>query len=242
MEQPTIRFQLAEFVKSAVKPNDYPPPTYPEIAVAGRSNVGKSSLLNSLFHRKSLVQVSSTPGRTRLINFFLLDQKLMLVDLPGYGYAKISESVRREWQPMIERYITKRSSLTACLHLLDIRHLPTQDDIDLWFWFRHLGIDTIPILTKADKLSQNQRLTQIHKIAKALDSPPQAFIPYSAKDHLGRDSLQAAIHGFFWHALAIAAAAEKEEAAAATAAEKVAATATPETSAGSASAEKEEAT
>ncbi len=195
-----LPFKHVHFVKSAVQPKSYPPPIFPEVAVAGRSNVGKSSLLNSLFQRKALVKVSKTPGRTQLINFFELDRQVMLVDLPGYGFAQVPDAVRRQWQPMIDRYLTKREVLVACLFLLDIRRMPSQEDLELWEWLQHFEMDVIPVLTKADKLSNQQQQKQLHLIAEALDAPHQALVLTSAKDHKGRDRLRVMLRAYGWQA------------------------------------------
>jgi|GEM_PF-225499 len=195
-----LPFHHVQFVKSAVHPKSYPPPIFPEVAVAGRSNVGKSSLLNSLFQRKSLVKVSKTPGRTQLLNFFEVDRQLMLVDLPGYGFAQVPDAVRRQWQPMIDRYLNKREVLVACLFLLDIRRLPSEEDLELWEWLQHFEMDVIPVLTKADKLSSQQQQKQLHQIAEALDAPQQGLVVTSAKDHKGRDRLRTMLRAYGWQA------------------------------------------
>jgi GTP-binding protein len=195
-----INFATAEFVKSATKPSHYPEPIYPEIAVLGRSNVGKSSLMNSLFNRRSLVKVSRTPGRTQLINFFSVDDQAYVVDLPGYGYAKVPARIKRQWRPMIESYLTKRENLLGCLYLLDIRRLPTEDDINMWEWLRHFDLHTMPVLTKADKLSSQQRRNQSMKIANLLNVPLEALVITSSKTHAGRDKLRKVIQAVCWSA------------------------------------------
>ncbi|MCB9639200.1 MAG: YihA family ribosome biogenesis GTP-binding protein [Myxococcales bacterium] len=195
-----LPFKHVHFVKSAVLPKGYPDAVLPEVAVAGRSNVGKSSLMNSLFNRKSLVKVSKTPGRTQLINFFEVDHQMGVVDLPGYGFAQVPDAVKRQWQPMIERYLTKREVLVACLFLLDIRRIPSEEDLELWDWLLHFEMDTIPILTKADKLSSQQQQKQVHLIAEALDMPHQGLLVTSAKDHKGRDRLRAMMRAYGWQA------------------------------------------
>ncbi len=124
----------AEFVTSAVRPQQYPPADLPEFAFAGRSNVGKSSLINTLVSRKKLVLTSSSPGKTRLINFFRVNDALMFVDLPGYGYARVSEDERRKWRPMIEKYLSGRENLKAVVVILDIRRTPNEEDAQLLHW------------------------------------------------------------------------------------------------------------
>lgn len=196
--EPVVRFSQASFVKSAVKPHQYPESPLPEVAVVGRSNVGKSSLLNSLCQRKGLVQVSRTPGRTRLINFFNVNDQLMLVDLPGYGFAKVPTVMKREWQPMIESYLTGRPNLVACLLLLDIRRLPSEEDLNIWDWLRHFDMTVVPVLTKSDKLSKQQGRNQLLRIANVLGVPAEAMITSSAQQHKGREQLHRLIAGLCW--------------------------------------------
>ncbi|MEM1008317.1 MAG: ribosome biogenesis GTP-binding protein YihA/YsxC [Myxococcota bacterium] len=190
LDGPMLPFHHVSFVKSAVKPQDYPESVWPEIAIVGRSNVGKSSLLNDVLQRKRLAHVSSTPGRTQLINFFNIDHQMLLVDLPGYGFAKVPEAVKRKWRPMIERYLTGRTCLVACLFLLDIRRQPSEEDLQLWSWFEHIGLPFVPVLTKADKLSKSQQFQQTTKIAKALDMPHQGIVVTSAKNHQGKEQMR----------------------------------------------------
>lgn len=201
MSQPEHRINFGEvvFETSATRPEHYPPADLPEIAVIGRSNVGKSSLLNSLFQRHSLVKVSRTPGRTQLLNFFSVDQKLRIVDLPGYGFAKVPESVRRQWRPMIEQYLQTRTSLAACILLLDIRRIPSEDDIDMWDWLQHTEHLTIPIATKSDKLSSQQQQNQLQRIANVLHIPTEGIIRASAKTHAGRDKIREILTSLCWN-------------------------------------------
>jgi GTP-binding protein len=143
----------AEFITSAVKPSQYPEARYPEVAFAGRSNVGKSSLINTLVNRKRLVKTSSTPGRTQLINFFSVNGALSLVDLPGYGYAKVPESVRSKWGPMIETYLKGRETLNAVVLILDVRRTPGIEEKNFIDWLALYHRPAILVVTKADKLS-----------------------------------------------------------------------------------------
>ena len=140
----------------AVRPAQYPAPVMPEIAFAGRSNVGKSSLLNLLTGRKSLARVSGSPGKTRTINFYNIDSKFRIVDLPGYGYAKVSKTTSREWGPMMEDYLQNRQNLLKVVQLVDIRHEPSAQDIQMYDYLRHYGLDGLIVATKADKVSRNQ--------------------------------------------------------------------------------------
>jgi GTP-binding protein len=151
-----MKIRSAEFIKSAVQPNQYPKANLPEIAFAGPSNVGKSSLINVIVNRKKLVQTSSTPGKTRLINFFNINDDLMLVDLPGYGFAKVSEAVKKTWGSMIETYLRERSNLILVIVILDVRRDLSDNDSALIEWLRHYRIHHVFVLTKTDKLSKNE--------------------------------------------------------------------------------------
>ncbi len=184
-----MHVKTAEFIKSAVKPTHYPETVLPEIAFAGRSNVGKSSLINTLVNRKKLVKTSSTPGRTQLINFFNINDAFTLVDLPGYGYAKVPKKVVREWGAMIETFLSTRKTLKGVVFLMDIRRTPGKDEVDLVNWFKHFSIPVILVLTKADKFSKQKQKTHHNKVAKALEMSPDFFIPFSSKSRLGKDKL-----------------------------------------------------
>jgi GTP-binding protein len=179
----------AEFMTSAVRPQQYPAPDLPELAFAGRSNVGKSSLINTLVSRRKLVQTSSVPGKTRLINFFRVNEALMLVDLPGYGYARVSEAERRKWRPMIEQYLSGRESLKAVVVILDIRRTPNEEDAQLLNWLDRREIPSVLIVTKADKLSKTAQAKQRTLIAAALEVEPDELVLFSAKTRQGREEL-----------------------------------------------------
>ena len=179
----------AEFIKSAVKPKDFPPAELPEVAFVGRSNVGKSSLINVLSGRKSLVRTSSTPGRTQLINFFDINGILTLVDLPGYGYAKAPPDVRKQWGPMIETYLAKRENLKAVVLILDIRRIPSDGDLEMLGWLQRYNIPPIIVLTKCDKLSKNERAKQTALISEAINRDKSMMLPFSALSKDGRNGI-----------------------------------------------------
>ena len=183
----------AEFVKSAVKPSQYPPAILPEIAFAGRSNVGKSSLINTLVNRKHLVKTSRTPGRTQLINFFNINEVFTFVDLPGYGYAKVPLSVKKTWGPMIETYLSARKTLKGVVLIMDIRRIPAQEELNFIEWLDQCGLPGILILTKMDKLSKTKQAKQQHSIAETLDVTKDDLILFSAKSRQGKDSVWKAI-------------------------------------------------
>ncbi|MDJ0887972.1 MAG: ribosome biogenesis GTP-binding protein YihA/YsxC [Desulfobacterales bacterium] len=179
----------AEFITSAVKPSQYPPADRPEIAFAGRSNVGKSSLINKLVNRRRLVKTSSTPGRTQLVNFFLINQAFRFVDLPGYGYAKVPAGVKRQWGAMIETYLTQRPCLRGLILIVDIRRTPGREEDDLLHWLDHHGIACRLVATKADKLSRNRQVRPLRTIAAKLGIADKALVLFSAKSGLGQDAV-----------------------------------------------------
>ncbi len=188
-----MKITSAEFVTSATRPSQYPNIALPEIAFAGRSNVGKSSLINTLVNRKHLVKTSATPGRTQLINFFDINRRMGFVDLPGYGYAKVPVSVRKKWGPMIESYLSDRESLRAVVVIMDIRRIPRQEELNLLAWLKHYAIASILVLTKTDKLSKNKQAHQQDLIARTLERPIKDVILFSAKTRRGRDDVWNAI-------------------------------------------------
>ena len=179
-----------EFLVSAFKEAQYPPPDRPEIAFAGRSNVGKSSLINALVNRKKLARTSSTPGRTQAINFFRFGTTLYLVDLPGYGFARVPVRVKKSWQQMVETYLKARETLKAVVVIIDIRREPATGDMDLIHWLRHYQIHPIVVLTKADKVSRQKARTQKESIERKF-SPilPEGPVIFSAKTRQGRDEI-----------------------------------------------------
>lgn len=179
----------AKFICSAVKPEHYPPADLPEVAFAGRSNVGKSSLINKIVNRKKLVRTSKIPGRTQLINFFEINGIWRFVDLPGYGYAKVPAEVQRHWRPMVERYLTTRVNMRGMVWLLDIRRQASKEDLILWDWLQAQQVKVIIVITKADKLSKNKRHKQAASIAKSLGRKAQELIQFSAISGEGKDEI-----------------------------------------------------
>ena len=174
----------------AVAPSGYPDSGLPEIAFVGRSNVGKSSLINALINRKALARVSKQPGKTRTINFYNIESHLYFVDLPGYGYAKASKSELAKWGPMIEGYLKKREQLKCIVQLLDIRHPPSALDLQMHEWLRHYNFKMIFVLTKLDKIKRSQVDKHIKIIRTALNlSTGDVFLPFSSETKQGRDEL-----------------------------------------------------
>jgi GTP-binding protein len=192
-----MKITSAEFIKSATRPEQYPPATLPEIAFVGRSNVGKSSLINTLVGRKDLAKTSNTPGRTQLINFFTINEKISFVDLPGYGFAKVSQSVKKNWGEMVEAYLKERQSLALVIFILDVRRHPSKDDLSLGDWFDQYRIPYLYILTKSDKLSNNQITAQKRAIEKDLRlSSKDRVIIFSAKTQKGKDDIWQALNDY----------------------------------------------
>ena len=165
----------------------------PEVAFAGRSNVGKSSLLNRLVRRKAFARVSNTPGRTREINFFKVNDQFVLVDLPGYGYARISKERKKEWLPLIEGYLGSSPALRGVVQLLDVRHPASDDDLQMLDFLAELGAPTIVVLTKIDKLRPREVPERVHEIAVSLRLEDEQLIPFSAETNQGRDELASAL-------------------------------------------------
>ncbi len=187
-----MEIKSAAFVTSM---NAYaaPNPALPEIAVAGKSNVGKSSLINSLCRRKALAKTSATPGKTRLINLFLLNGEFHLVDLPGYGFAKVDKKEKLRWAEMMEGYFRQTATLRLTLHLVDIRHEPTQDDLQMNEFLRATGQPFLVVATKADKISRGARMKNLAPICRALQVQPWQVICYSSETNDGREQLLEAL-------------------------------------------------
>ncbi len=172
-----------------MKPDQYPDGDLPEIAFAGRSNVGKSSLVNVLVNRKNLVRTSSTPGRTQLINFFDVNNQFTLVDLPGYGFAKVPLSVKKEWGPMVEAYFATRDNLRGVVLILDVRRMPGPEDQQMLQWLRAYNVPSVLVVTKCDKVSKNERAKQSAVIARILGVERSELNFFSALTKDGRDAI-----------------------------------------------------
>lgn len=180
----------AELETVAVKQSQYPPDNMVEVAFAGRSNVGKSSLLNLLTGRKSLARVSGSPGKTRTINFYRINDQFRIVDLPGYGYAKVSKSVTENWGEMMESYFQNRQGLKKVVQLVDVRHAPSKQDVQMYEYLQHYGLSGIVVATKADKVSRNELQKCISVIRKTLGmDPSDVVIPVSSLKRSGQDIL-----------------------------------------------------
>ena len=177
----------ATFLKSAFDESQYPPPDRPEVAFAGRSNVGKSSLLNALVNRKNLARTSSTPGRTQALNFFRVNDRFTFVDLPGYGYARVSREVKRSWRGMVEAYIKNRPNLKAVVVIVDVRRDLEEDDRSLMEWLKQEGKNVLPIFTKVDKLTRKERDARVRDMEREISEiASQKPILFSAKTGEGR--------------------------------------------------------
>lgn len=183
-----MKVHNVEMIMSAVKPEQYPDEGYPEFALAGRSNVGKSSFINKMIGRKSLARTSSKPGKTQTLNFYKIEEQLFFVDVPGYGYAKVSKTEREAWGQMIEVYLTEREPLRAVVQIVDVRHPPTQDDCVMYDFLVHYDIPAIIIATKLDKIPKgkvNKHLKIIKdKLGMRKGDP---LIPFSSEKGIGMD-------------------------------------------------------
>ncbi|MDT2781788.1 ribosome biogenesis GTP-binding protein YihA/YsxC [Vagococcus fluvialis] len=192
-----MKVHNAEIVISAVQPEQYPNTKLPEIALAGRSNVGKSSFINTLINRKGLARTSGKPGKTQTLNFYLIEEALHFVDVPGYGYAKVSKTERAKWGKMIETYITEREQLKAVVSLVDMRHDPTADDIQMYEFLKYYNIPVIVVATKCDKIKKNQWNKHESAIKKKLNfDPSDDFIVFSSETKEGKEKAWEAIEKY----------------------------------------------
>jgi len=186
-----MKITSAEFIKSAFKEADWPRDNKREIAFLGRSNVGKSSLINSLLGVRALARTSSTPGRTQSLNFYLLNQQFRFVDLPGYGYARAPKSIKAEWNKAAADYLAQREQLVLSIHIVDSRHEPSKQDLQLHEWLRHHQKPHLIVATKSDKLSNNELRRNIDRIARTFNT--DQVLTYSAIERRGREQLWGAI-------------------------------------------------
>jgi len=195
-----VKIKKAELKAGAYRVQEFPGWDLPEISFLGRSNVGKSSLINNLIGRKNLARTSSTPGKTRGLYFYLLNNNFCFVDLPGYGYARVSKKEQERWAPIIEEYLEGRANLYGCVHLVDCRHEPTEDDRLMAEWLRMHSIPRVTVATKADKLSRGALLRQLEVIKGKLGLFEEEFLlPFSARIGSGRDQLWQAIKSLLPH-------------------------------------------
>jgi len=187
-----VKIESVEFITSAGQAPEWPKGPRVEIAVSGRSNVGKSSLLNSFLGRKGMALVSGTPGKTQRLNYFLVNERFHIVDLPGYGYARAPEAVRTQWRAMMQEYLRQRRQLVAVVQLVDSRHAPSREDREMVQWLRGEKMPFCLVATKMDKLRQSERQPALVGIARALELPgTQPLVPYSSQTGEGREALLA---------------------------------------------------
>lgn len=185
-----MNFNQVSFIDSVFSLRQLPEPLYPEIAFAGRSNVGKSSLINKLIKRKNLVKTSSKPGKTRSLNFFEVKESMFLVDLPGYGFAQVNKQIRSEWEGLISGYLLERETLACVVVIIDLRHALKNTDREMIDWLLYNNIPALPVYTKADKLSKNKQAKQAAALDAALNIAPADRLLFSAKSGLGCEELR----------------------------------------------------
>lgn len=185
----TVNLHNAEFIISAASPKDFPKNQLPQIIFAGKSNVGKSSVINCLLNRKNFARVGASPGKTTHINFFMIDKRLYLVDLPGYGYAKVSQAERKRWGKLIDEYFSQEKSVDLGIFIVDARHKPTADDQIMANWFQQTGVPYCVVANKADKLKKSQYDAAISLIAETLGIDKDAVVLFSAEKGQGKDEL-----------------------------------------------------
>jgi GTP-binding protein len=189
-----MQIKSAQYEVTAVKPEQYPKRFWPEIAWVGRSNVGKSSIINTLLERKNLARVADTPGKTRVINFYNVNDRFYLVDLPGYGYAKVSKTEKAAWTEMIETYLNTRAQLKLIVMLVDIRHAPSPDDQVMYDWLTSRNLPSLIVATKLDKVPVTKVPERLREIRAVLGmAEPEKLIPFSAVNKQGRNEVWAAV-------------------------------------------------
>ena len=182
-----MKITSAEFLKSGFQPADWPNGQLPEIAFMGRSNVGKSSLINSLLSVRSLARTSATPGRTQSLNFFLINARFRFVDLPGFGYARVPKAIKSSWGEMVSSYLAKREQLVLSIHIVDSRHEPTKLDLQLHEWLKHSAKPRLIVATKSDKLSNNELKESLGRVKRVFST--DSVVAYSAKTERGAGEL-----------------------------------------------------
>lgn len=185
-----MKIKNTEFVISAVGPDQYPDDGLPEVALAGRSNVGKSSLINRMINRKNLARTSSTPGKTQHLNYYRINEQLYFVDFPGYGYAKVSKTKRQVWGKMIEQYLLERETLRLVMLIIDLRHEPSKDDQLMYDWLKHYDMPVMVVATKADKIPRSRHAKHVKMIKQVLGmTPGDKFVMFSSEAGIGREEL-----------------------------------------------------
>jgi GTP-binding protein len=192
-----MKVTSSEIVISAVKPDQYPESDLPEFALAGRSNVGKSSFINKMLNRRGLARISSKPGKTQTLNFYLINEILHFVDVPGYGYAKVSKKEREAWGKMIETYLTSREQLKAVVLIVDLRHPPSSDDVMMYDFLKHYEIPCVVIATKADKIPKSKWQKHMKITKETLDiDPNDQIIMFSSETGYGKDQAWSALKSY----------------------------------------------
>jgi len=190
-----VKIRSVDYAGTIVEPGAPLPGDLPQVAFAGRSNVGKSSLINAILRRtrKKMAHVSATPGKTRAVNFFRVNDRFFLVDLPGYGYARVPDAMRKDWARLMEGYLSRPDGPVAVVHLVDARHPPTGADVQMLGYLAQVGLPALVILTKIDKLSRSERTTRLREAPDRLGLDPEQIIPFSSKTGEGRDALLEAL-------------------------------------------------
>lgn len=191
---PSLNVNKAEFIKSAAAPAQFIRSSVPSVVFAGKSNVGKSSVINRMLNRRNFARVGSSPGKTIHVNYFFIDEKVYFVDLPGYGYAKVSQSERERWGKLMEQFFAAEGLITLGVMIVDARHKPTADDVTMAQWFKNAGCDLVVVANKLDKLKKSEIEPNLQRIRETLDLPDEVvLIPFSAEKGQGREILMGEI-------------------------------------------------
>ncbi|MFZ4450571.1 ribosome biogenesis GTP-binding protein YihA/YsxC [Salibacterium aidingense] len=192
-----MKVNEADLIISAVKPEQYPKTGLPEIALAGRSNVGKSSFINTLVTRKNLARTSGKPGKTQTLNFYNIEERFVFVDVPGYGYAKVSKSERAAWGEMMETYFSNRENLQGVVLIIDVRHAPSKEDVQMYAYLKHFELPILVIATKADKVSKNKRPRHVKQVKETLGmEKTDDIVLFSAETGQGKEDSWKALQKF----------------------------------------------